>query len=284
MECINCGSVQIRKCGKLDSGGQRYQCKSCRTRFSMWGAYDSYSDDFKQQVVNQYRHVWISARQVAQKFHISLSTLVKWSRDHIFWCQYCESNGKKTNAKKNSAFTLIELLVVIVIIGIVMWTTSGVSRSYVRDLDFKNKKEDLVWYYLINTSKVLSSNYINGKSFDHARVDFRIQTGWSQALSRNFISSEGTMIQQEVSLLLGQASIISTRIQQIITSGLSLEMYSYGDGCRARPLVSDVRSPNSDLLVYTGDVQIHLAYPGTTKRYCLAIQLQTCKMRDVSCR
>ncbi len=89
MNCINCSSNEVNKNWKLSSWWQRWKCYSCKKQFSIWWIRDSYSSDFKQEVVDKYCHSSSTAREVVDQYHISSTTLVKRKKDHIDDCDVC---------------------------------------------------------------------------------------------------------------------------------------------------------------------------------------------------
>ena len=88
-DCIHCDSQDIRKNWKLASGGQRRKCKDCNKQFSSWWARDTYTPEFKKEVIDLYCHSPSKAKEVLKKYGISSRTLIKRKKDHIDDCSIC---------------------------------------------------------------------------------------------------------------------------------------------------------------------------------------------------
>ena len=88
-DCLYCTWAHVRKNWKLDSWGQRWKCVDCDKQFSTWWSRDTYSPEFKKQVIDEYCHSPAWARTVLKKYGISSRTLVKWKKDHLGDCTSC---------------------------------------------------------------------------------------------------------------------------------------------------------------------------------------------------
>lgn len=90
-DCLYCESDHVTKNGKLESGGQRFKCFDCNKQFSKGGARDTYSPEFKQQVIDEYCHSPAGAKVVLKKYGISSRTLIKRKKEHAAACKACNT-------------------------------------------------------------------------------------------------------------------------------------------------------------------------------------------------
>jgi transposase-like protein len=90
MTCVHCESWNISKNWKLLSWGQRRKCGDCSKQFSVWWARDTYSTEFKKQVIDEYCHSPAKAKEVLNKHWISSRTLIKRKKEHRDGCSQCE--------------------------------------------------------------------------------------------------------------------------------------------------------------------------------------------------
>lgn len=90
-DCMYCPSDHVRKNWKLSSGGQRWKCAECDKQFSTWWARDTYSPEFKKQVIDEYCHSPSGSKTVLKKYGISSRTLVKRKKEHLDDCPSCVS-------------------------------------------------------------------------------------------------------------------------------------------------------------------------------------------------
>ncbi len=168
-----------------------------------------------------------------------------------------------------SAFTILELLIVIAVIGIVMGSMSSLSRNYIKDLELKTTKEDLMSQYQIISSKVAGSSYYMGTGFDRYQIDRmtgdRIQTSyrsqwWAILTGENFILRKSYL----ETVFVGETEVWP----------INMRMKSYGQWCSIG---------SWEALMTTWSMMIRLAPIGGSKRYCMSIDLTSCRMKDVSC-
>lgn len=92
VQCVHCNSDNVRKNGKLYSWWQRRKCMECEKQFSKGWTRDTYSHDFKEEVIDQYCHKHIKAKIILQKYWISSRTLIKWKKEHLVYCKLCNPN------------------------------------------------------------------------------------------------------------------------------------------------------------------------------------------------
>lgn len=90
MKCLKCLSTHVQKNGVLPSGGQRYKCKECFSHFTLWGLRGTYTDTFRQKIIELYCHSNHAVRRIAKNFELSTSTIIQRSKDHKKICKKCK--------------------------------------------------------------------------------------------------------------------------------------------------------------------------------------------------
>ncbi len=92
MFCIYCKTSDIVKNWILKYWWQRYRCKKCYKSFTNWWKRWTYLRSYKLNIVLEYCHKNMSAREIIKKYNISTATLIKWSKKHKQSCNVCKKS------------------------------------------------------------------------------------------------------------------------------------------------------------------------------------------------
>jgi hypothetical protein len=123
--------------------------------------------------------------------------------------------------------------------------------------------------YQLVTSKVAGSSYYLSTWFSYYQISW--VTG--DVVQTSYHTDPWSSISGDV-IRLKKSRIESLYMWQTPASAINLRMKSYGQGCSIL---------SWELLMMTGSMMIRLAPISGPKRYCMSIDLLTCRIKDVSC-
>jgi prepilin-type N-terminal cleavage/methylation domain-containing protein len=183
---------------------------------------------------------------------------------------------QKAPRTRASGFTLIELTIVLVVIGVIMSVTLRLSWSYLKDLDFKSIKDEFVSTFVLQISQVTSSNYHSNQKVTH----FTQELSTGSRLTGSYRAQDGVIQTVPFKFVHGGINRIwqQGKSQEWI-GNLMIRQEPYRLGCE----VSFTGTKNEGVRLSTGSMFLLLSSPRTAKRYCLKLQLSTCKMQDIGC-
>ena len=90
MNCNKCNWSNTIKYGST-THTQRYLCHDCNSTFTIWWLKKHYSNDFIEDVMDEYCHQHKKAKEVIAKHDISSRTLIKWKNKHQEHCNKCNN-------------------------------------------------------------------------------------------------------------------------------------------------------------------------------------------------
>lgn len=161
------------------------------------------------------------------------------------------------------SFTLIELLIVIFIIMILMLLTLNLGWNYIKNIQFKNDKEDFLSTYNKVYSKTISSNYFGWKKYS--------EFGMSIYRWKNFIELEAFSGNNKI-LLWRKVFNMGVMSWNFMTWNFYFKSYELG--CRF--------SDGTSMLTW-GDVALKLISTYNNDKYCFNINLDACKLSQIKC-
>ena len=152
-------------------------------------------------------------------------------------------------------FTLIEIIIVLIIIMILLGTMLRTSNNFARNLEFKNQKEEFVWYFNKIVTTAMSSNHNRKGIF----TGIQINIGGDSLTYMDNDSHTHTWSRLQFSNLM----IDTTNVNSI---WLSLTPYQLW--CIASPTWSTATFQFSK---------------NETSKSCFRIDLSVCKLSEISC-
>ena len=88
MNCNKCNGNNIIKYGST-THTQRYFCHDCNSTFTIWWLKKHYSNEFIENVMDEYCHKYKKAKEILNEHKISSRTLIKWKNKHQEHCDKC---------------------------------------------------------------------------------------------------------------------------------------------------------------------------------------------------
>lgn len=155
-------------------------------------------------------------------------------------------------------YTLIEVVMVMVIVWLILSMTVFFWSEYLKELQLRKEKEEIINTITYATSYVKSSNYYNGEKFTHLIID--IATG---GISVNLDSSSWTWFS---SYTLSRSEITFLTLP----ASNQIRLTPYQRECE-------------DTINNTWDIAFQLASTVNDQEFCFSRNMALCKLFIVSC-
>jgi prepilin-type N-terminal cleavage/methylation domain-containing protein len=158
----------------------------------------------------------------------------------------------------NKGYTLIEVVMVMIIVWLILSMTVFFWSEYLKELQLRKEKEEVINIINYATSYVKSSNYYNGEKFSHLIVD--IATG---GITISLDSSTWTWF-SSYDLLRSEISFFT------LPASNQVRLTPYQRECE-------------DTVNSTGDITFQLLSTVNDQEFCFSRNMALCKLFIISC-